>query len=275
MSRINCHYHCHWLVLTVMAVLAAGCGGSGSLKNDTGMVAADYLVVDLVDGSAEPRRSIVASDPALRDRLMAFRRIPAADFVPGVVGSDLGEDDEKNRSRTRSGTAWLAVFELTRAQWQRLGGEAQPGAGDLPAVVMRGRLEQLLTSARGRGMKLDLPEAAVWEWASSAGTGAAYAWGESLLDADSSPAAVVDPLPGSTLASPTGPAVVGSKQASAWGLYDMHGNLWEHVLSDDVGHEIRGGSWAQGVIQARSSNRLRLGYDVEHPLVGARLVWEE
>ncbi|MEM7397058.1 MAG: SUMF1/EgtB/PvdO family nonheme iron enzyme, partial [Verrucomicrobiota bacterium] len=113
------------------------------------------------------------------------------------------------------------------------------------------------------GMNYRLPTEAQWEYACRAGTTSAFAFGESLSTNDARFDLGVD---GS-------PVQVASFRPNAWGLFDMHGNLWEwcqdwydkyptnHVEnpagllmgSDRV---IRGGSWIFGGRDCRSADRL-------------------
>lgn len=114
----------------------------------------------------------------------------------------------------------------------------------------------------------DLPTEAQWEYACRAGTATTYSYGDSedgnyMWYYDNS-------LYGN---GSRGPHVVGTKQPNAWGLYDMHGNVWElcldwysnrNVLTGDdpvgpnssTGYRVRrGGSWSLGAEYSTSSYR--------------------
>lgn len=110
------------------------------------------------------------------------------------------------------------------------------------------------------GLDFDLPTEAQWEYACRAGTTTTYSYGNSAngsymwYEANSS--------------SKTHP--VGSKNANPWGLYDMHGNVWELCLdwygtlaygtdpkgsSSGSNRVLRGGSWIHDASYCTSSSR--------------------
>ncbi|MBQ6142296.1 MAG: formylglycine-generating enzyme family protein [Kiritimatiellae bacterium] len=126
------------------------------------------------------------------------------------------------------------------------------------------------------GLDFDLPTEAQWEYACRAGTTTTYSYGNSangnyMWYAGNS----------SSAAHP-----VGSKSANPWGLYDMHGNVWEWCLdwygtlaycTDPKGSSSgsdrvrRGGTWSEGVGDCTSSFRINGTPSVENRCVGFRL----
>ena len=110
------------------------------------------------------------------------------------------------------------------------------------------------------GIPLDLPTEAQWEYACRAGTTTTYSYGDS---ADGQYMWYSD---NSSSTSHT----VGTKLPNTWGLYDMHGNVWEWCLdlfgtlaggTDPKGatwgsnRVLRGGSWRNGASYCASSDR--------------------
>jgi formylglycine-generating enzyme required for sulfatase activity len=148
------------------------------------------------------------------------------------------------------------------------------------------------------GKKFSLPSEAEWEWACRAGTATPFSFGDAdtdfsgfanLADAklrefSSDPYTVCKPLPNPTKYEDYIPkdtrfndgalvtAGVASYAPNAWGLHDMHGNVWEWTLSshrsypyrndgrnDDSIDEkkvVRGGSWRDRPHRATSAYRL-------------------
>lgn len=113
------------------------------------------------------------------------------------------------------------------------------------------------------GKTFRLPSEAEWEYAARAGSNTKYSWGNGV---DSSKANY-DRLNGKTMP-------VKSYAANDWGLYDMHGNVWEWtqdcwnnnyvgapkhgaawVEGDCSKRALRGGSWYAGAILMRSAVR--------------------
>jgi formylglycine-generating enzyme required for sulfatase activity len=74
--------------------------------------------------------------------------------------------------------------------------------------------------SRQTGHYYRLPSASEWEYAARAGTTTIYSWGDSAGKNKANCLNCNTPYEGKL-------APVGSFSANAWGLYDMHGNVWE------------------------------------------------
>ena len=128
-----------------------------------------------------------------------------------------------------------------------------------------------------------LPSEAEWEYAARAGTTTPYAFGAFDPQAICQHAKIADASTRFAWRNEAcssdyghGPAPVGKHHPNAWGLYDMHGNVWEGVADcwhpryegapedgsawgagEDCTHRpIRGGSWQNTPIQIRIARRL-------------------
>jgi formylglycine-generating enzyme required for sulfatase activity len=74
-------------------------------------------------------------------------------------------------------------------------------------------------SGRGDGVRVRLPTEAEWEWACRAGTNISFFCGERDID--------LNDCAWHSLDSQRATHPVGTKKPNAWGLFDMHGNVWE------------------------------------------------
>ena len=197
-------------------------------------------------------------------------------------------DDEQQHSVTLSQGYWLGKYTVTQGQWESVMGSnpSEFKGRDLPvdkvswedAMSFCRKLTERERSA-GRlaaGYEYTLPSEAQWEYACRAGTTGAYAG-----DLDSM--GWYDKNSGNKTHA------VGTKRANGWGLYDMHGNVWEWCsdwygaypsgyVVDPTGassgpHRVlRGGGWLHDASSCRSAHRN--GYDPGHRFInlGFRLV---
>jgi|GEM_PF-847668 len=97
------------------------------------------------------------------------------------------------------------------------------------------------------GKTYRLPSEAEWEYACRAGTMTTFAFGDRL-----------SPAQANTSESGLGQTSdVGSYPANAWGLHDMHGNVWEWCEDAYDGNcrVLRGGSWYFIATRAASAHR--------------------
>jgi formylglycine-generating enzyme required for sulfatase activity len=218
------------------------------------------------------------------------------------MGSPVSEpghrDDEAQADVTIAQGFWMAAGETTQGQWRRIAG-AFPGEGpsaafglgdDIPlywvSYLEAEAFCDALTARARRGSAIEpdqafrLPTEAQWEYACRAGTTTPFAFGEALTPAHAN----IGPerpegdrsRPPDRQATPAG-----RYAANAWGLYDMHGNLfewcrdWYHArlpggvdpdLSDVKGQPNRdgtysrvrrGGAWNDPSRFCRSAMRLR------------------
>lgn len=270
--------------LAASALVSSGCSGSGGVSQAVGVYTAPYLVVDLTNGRLETRLSIpdLTTNEVYQTSKLVFRRIEAGSGMQGSTTGDFAvQASEVPQSQVSVPIYFLAVFELTQAQWTALGGasqwtltEAAAGGGVVdpraPAYNLdRSTIETLLSAySAGRDYQLRLPSDQQWEHACRAGSSAAFFWGDGIdIATEVKPHAVVF----ETLDGVQGPRVAdGSRAPNALGFYDMAGNVWEWT-SDGTG-TIRGGSWNDSLPMARSANKVDLDFTTPHPLVGARLV---
>ena len=188
---------------------------------------------------------------------------------------------------------WLGQYEVTQGEYAAVTGKKPsyfPGDTNRPvervtyvdalaycsAVTERERTAGHLSP----GYAYRLPSEAEWEYACRAGTTNLYSFGDAATNADQYAWTLEN--------SDATTHPVGLKRPNAWGLYDMHGNVWEWCsdwfadypatnLVDPVGPTrgkfkvFRGGSWNHAVELARSRNRFMMAPTNGIYFVGFRL----
>lgn len=154
------------------------------------------------------------------------------------------------------------------------------------------RYVQWLSQATGRSYRL--PSEAEWEYACRAGTRTAFSWGDTISPEQANYDGNFTYNGGPRGAYRRGTTPAGMFAPNAWGLYDMHGNVWEWV--QDVVHDnyegapldgsawetggdgarrvLRGGSWLYNPRYLRSALRNGFSAVLSNDIVGFRVVRE-
>jgi formylglycine-generating enzyme required for sulfatase activity/serine/threonine protein kinase len=176
------------------------------------------------DSGIQSAANAPSSDTLVNSIGIKLKLIPAGTFMMGEAGSS----NEKPHRVTLTKPFYMGVHEVTNAQWKQvMGGVPSEWKADSHPVELVSwddavefcRKLSALPEERKAGRMYRLPTEAEWEYAGRAGTTTKYSFGddESLLGDygwfDDNSARQSHP--------------VGQKKPNAWGLYDMHGNVWE------------------------------------------------
>jgi formylglycine-generating enzyme required for sulfatase activity len=215
--------------------------------------------------------------------------IPAGEFHMGSPRSEIArENDEGPVRRVKiSKPFYMGLHEVTHAQWKAVMGYSLSNYKnpDLPANEIRwSKAVDFCKRLSERTLEtFRLPTEAEWEYACRAGSSTAYSFG-----GHPSPLAQHAWFY-SNSRDKTHP--VGQKKPNAFGLYDMHGNIWEWCCDwygeyrvdstvDPAGSPegssrvLRGGSWFCTPGPCRSANRGWNTPDIRDDDVGFRIVME-
>jgi formylglycine-generating enzyme required for sulfatase activity/RES domain-containing protein len=252
--------------------------------------------------------------------------IPAGEFLMGSPEDELERwSHEGPQHRVRLAPFSLARMPITQAQWRQVA-RWQPAPGDPPwerqldpyPSFFKGDLplenrrpvddrrpvervswfdaqEFCRRLSQRTGRTYTLPSESQWEYACRAGTTTPYAFGTTLGQRQANVAS-------------SGTTEVGSFPANAWGLHDMHGNVWEwcldhwhhgyeeapadgsawlstleqqnqsftkpvkNVIDDSEPRLLRGGSWGSSPRFCRSAYRYHYRPDYAVDNVGFRVV---
>ena len=161
--------------------------------------------------------------------------VPAGLYRMGSPSQERGRgDDEGPVHAVAIGAPFaLGVYEVTFAEWDACKrgcprGKQAPsdrgwGRGRRPVINVSWddakRYAQWLSRKTRKAYRL--PSEAEWEYAARAGTATAYSWGDQIGVNRANCRGCGSQWDGSKTAP------VGSFRANAWGLHDMHGNVWE------------------------------------------------
>jgi formylglycine-generating enzyme required for sulfatase activity len=209
--------------------------------------------------------------------------IPAGNFE---MGSNSGGSDEQPVHRVMIGKAFaIGQSEVTQGQWRAIMGNNPSrfaACGDtcpVEHVSWSDAQEYVRRLSQKAGQTYRLPSEAEWEYACRAGGTHAYCGSDN-----------VDSVGWHARNSGATTHAVAGKQANAWGLYDMSGNVWEWTQDcwngsysgaqgdgsawssgDCSGRVLRGGSGGSALYVLRPANRRWFTSDIRLDYFGFRL----
>jgi formylglycine-generating enzyme required for sulfatase activity len=211
----------------------------------------------------------------------SFVKIAAGEFM---MGSENGDVDEKPVHRVRISQGFeMGKYEVTQAQWEAVMGSnpSEFKGANLPVEnVSWDDAQEFIKRLNGHndGYVYRLPTEAEWEYACRAGSTGNYAGKLGAM-------AWYD-LNSSNVTHP-----VGQKQPNGFGLYDLHGNVWEWCMdwyvvnyysqsprvdptgpSKSLSRVRRGGGWNNIAPGCRSAIRNSSTPDTRNNFLGFRLV---
>jgi uncharacterized protein (TIGR02996 family) len=176
-----------------------------------------------------PQRSVVLAEGVT----MAFSFLPPGSFLMGSPGDEeRREDDEAPHRVTLTRGFHLGVHAVTRLQWHAVlsGGSGRlKGDPHRPAEGLSWHdcLEFCRALGQRTGLRFRLPTEAEWEYACRAGTTTPFFFGGTITPDQASYDGKRTYRQGPKGVSRRRSTPVGSFPPNAWGLFDLHGNLWE------------------------------------------------
>ena len=247
---------------------------------------------------------------------MAFRWVPQGCFRMGSPKTEPGRNvDEGPQHEVCLSGFWLGETEVTQGQWTNIMG-ANPSliksGDDYPVDMVSWDMAQEFVAALNvlNAGTFRLPTEAEWEYACRAGTTTPFFFGQEITRDQASfdkrfslPAEPLMPKRKTKKKKTAAKrqkkiwpnmhtSVVGSYPANAYGLHDMHGNVWEWCQDvykaeyyfrsprenprcdgEGASRVLRGGSWVTKGDALRSANRSRGWPNLSTAFYGLRVVF--
>ena len=219
---------------------------------------------------------------------MNFVHVPFGNFMMGSPAYEFDRDSDENQHRvTLTKGFYMQTTEVTQGQWKAVMGNNPSDfsncGDDCPVEnVSWNDVQEFIVKLNRKegGSRYRLPTEAEWECAARAGSTTRFCFGDDhdrlveygWYDTNSG---------GKTHA-------VALKKPNAWGLYDMHGNVYEwcqdwhgdypsRSVTDPTGPSSgsdrmdRGGGWGVNARRCRSADRDGYGPSVRYGILGFRL----
>jgi formylglycine-generating enzyme required for sulfatase activity len=256
---------------------------------------------------ALPKKPSLPAQQVVNSLGIKFKFIPAGDFLMGAPEAEAGHSPQERPQHpvTLTKPYYMSIYPVTQQQYVAVMGSnpakfRSPDGEPLDRPVESVSWEQAVEFCRRlsedfaeaeAGRVYRLPTEAEWERACRARTTTPFATGPSLSahDANFNGSYPYGEAPPGPYLQETTP--VGRYAANAFGLYAMHGNVWEWCLDcyhnhyyvssprkDPLGpaqgktRVVRGGSWHSTALQCRSAARNSATQDSRDPQIGFRIV---
>jgi len=243
---------------------------------------------------AATRPASSTSEPARKVSLdlgnglsMEMFLIPAGKFLMGSPEGEKGRSTNEGplHEVTISRAFYMGVFEVTQEQYEAVMGKDpshfKGAKNPVETVSWHDAVDFCKKLAEKTGKKVRLPTEAEWEYACRAGSKTRFCFGDDETDLRDHTWYTANSD------SKTHPA--GEKTPNAWGLYDMHGNVWEwcsdcwavsyaNAKNEDpqgpasgAFRVLRGGGWNVNPTYCRSALRFRSSPDDRYLNLGFRV----
>jgi len=233
-------------------------------------------------------QTFMVRDESGRDISHKMRFIPKGEFIMGSADNELDRRSDENQHQVQLTEGyWLGETTVTQALWQVVM-ENNPSEfqGDrnslnfneheLPVERINWHDSQKFCqtlSERVNGLSLTLPSEAQWEYACRGGTYSAYHVGEYINEKDANHLKINNQTMPAKYYAP-----------NAWGLYQMHGNVFEWCQDEYKNYNdeaetqtsnlifLRGGSWLDHFRYCRSASRASAPDNVRSDINGLRVI---
>ncbi len=216
--------------------------------------------------------------------------VPAGTFM---MGSEQ-QDSEQPIHRVSLKSFYIGKYTITQEQYQSIVGKNpstfKGNNHPVECVSWHDAMEFCEQLSQHRGQTYTLPSESQWEYACRGGTNTPFYFGDTItpdLVNHKNDYTYREVFKGMNRERTT---AVGSFPPNAFGLYDMHGNVWEWCLDswhenyqgaptdgsgwmkmNDGYHLLRGGSWGSNPDYCRSAYRVKRSQMIRYRSIGFRV----
>jgi len=240
------------------------------------------------------------------DVVLTLMLMPVGEFLMGAPEEEPESlDDERPQHLVKVPQFLMGRYAVTQAQWRvvvgydrierDLGSDSSQFKGDnrpVEQVSWEDAQEFCRRLSAGTGKDYRLPSESQWEYACRAGTTTPFHFGETITSDLANYNGTETYNNGPKGENRNATTDVGSFPANDWGLYDMHGNVWEWCEDDyhssyggaptdgsawvksdrtETNGLLRGGSWSDAPWGCRSACRINAPRGIRYYYVGFRV----